>query len=179
MIKTLKVWLKKSQLTKAHNDYSAHVLEKGSMDVENIIDELLNEGLDINRKTALDFITSFNQKTSDLALTGYNVNTGLVNIRPIIKGSLYGGKWNSYINSVSVAITESYDLRHAIAETKVEIVGENGDSVKTDSVTDQNSQNTENKFLNDRSTELRGSNLKNHGDNSACGIAFHTWLFKA
>ena len=179
MIKILKVWLRKSQLTKSTNDYSAQVLVKGSMDMENIIDELINEGMDINRKTALDFITSFNQKTSDLVLTGFKANTGLLNISPIIKGSLYGGKWNSYINSVSVAITENYEFRHAIAETKVEIVEENGDPMKTDSATEQNSQNTENKFLNERSTELRGSYLKNHGDNSACGIAFHTWLFKA
>jgi len=177
MMKILKVWLKKSQLTKATNDYSAQILDKGSMDVENIIDELLNEGLEVNRELALDLIERFNRKSADLVLSGFNVNNGIVNMHPIIKGSLYGGKWNSYINAVGVSVTEGYCLRKAIAETRVEIVGENGEPMKMNLVSDQISQLNETPI--DRNSDLRGSYMKMTAENSACGTAFRTWLFKA
>jgi len=179
MKKILKIWLKKSQLTKATNDYSAQIFDKGSMDVENIIDELLNEGLEVNRELALDLIERFNRKSADLVLSGFSVNNGIVNMRPTIKGSLYGGKWNTYINAVSVSVTEGYSLRKAIAETRVEIVGENGDPMKMENLTDQITQHKDTLYTNDRNSDLRGSYMNVTAENSACGTAFRTWLFKA
>ena len=59
MKKVLNIWLRKNQLTKGHNDYSAEVHTKGHLDAGNIIDELINDGLNINREMALNLITQF------------------------------------------------------------------------------------------------------------------------
>ena len=178
MKKALNVWLKKNQLTKAHKDYSAEVLIKGNLDAGNIIDELISEGLNMNREIALNLITRFNKKTTELLLSGFKLDTGLVNVRPIIKGFIYGGKWNPYINSVSLAFTESYDLRHALAETKVEIVGEHGEPLKTGILSDLNTPHTDKRYYNDHCAELRESNMKFTEDNES-SIIFRKWLFKA
>lgn len=178
MKKVLNVWLKKNQLTKAHNDYSAEVLIKGNLDAGNIVDELISEGLNINRDIALNFITQFNKKTTELALSGFKLDTGLVKILPITKGLIYGRKWSPYINSVSLAFTESFDLRLALTETKVEIVGEYGEPLKIGIVSDLPTPNTKKKYYNDRSIELRESNMKFTEDNES-SIVFRKWLFKA
>ncbi|MFZ4724904.1 MAG: DNA-binding domain-containing protein [Paludibacter sp.] len=179
MIKVLKAWLRKNQHSQEPHDYYAEIIEKGSMNAENIIDELLNEGLEINRASALNIISRFNQKTSDLLLSGYNVNTGLVKMRPIINGSLYAKRWNPNINSISVYITEGYDLLNTIAQTTVQLLTENAE-VKDD----KNRSLSENKLteitLNSKkNTDQIISNQTIAVDNTACGIAFRNWLLKA
>jgi len=127
MKKTLKAWLKKNQLTPDPNDFSASVVSLGSVDVTTIIDELVNEGMEVKRETAVDIVTRFNRKAADLALSGYNVNTGLVYMRSIVKGTFYNKTWNPDVNSVYVSITQGFDLRQAVADTAVEILGEQAD----------------------------------------------------
>ena len=168
MADKLKASLRKNLLTEYSNDYIAQVLEKGSMDMENIIDELLNDGYEINRQMALDLLTKFNNKVSKMVLSGFNVNTGLINMHPVIKGTLKNGKWNSGNNSVSISINESFDLRQAITETKVEVVNENGETI----------------ILNDlkEKTLLKGFKAESNGsnsENSACGTAFRRWLMES
>jgi len=171
MSRKLKASLIKNQLTEYSNDYVVQILEKGSMNIENIIDELLNEGYDINRKMALDIINSFNAKVSDLVLSGFNVNTGLVSIHPVIKGTLNGGKWNPKINTVSVSISESYDLRQAITETLVEVKDDKGEPFIINSP-------TETKQIKGFKIEPESADSSIETDNTACGIAFRKWLFE-
>jgi hypothetical protein len=177
-MKILKVWLKKSQLTKASNDFSAHVIVKGNMNVENIVDELICEGLELDKEAALDVIDRFNQKSADLVLSGFNVNTGLVNMHTIIKGPLYGEKWNQYINSVSVIMKDGYDLHHAITETKVEIMEENGHPLIPDCMNDRITI-SENCYSNDHNKGQKVPNHKIVNENTVGVNAFRTWLFKA
>lgn len=167
----LKASLRKNQLTEYSNDYVAQILEKGSMNIENIIDELLNDGVDLNRKMALDIINSFNAKVSDLVLSGFNVNTGLVSIHPVIKGTLKGGNWNPKINTVSVSISESYDLRQAISETLVEVPDDKGEPFIINSP-------IENKQTKAFKIEPESADSSSETDNTACGIAFRKWLLE-
>ncbi len=171
MSRKLKASLRKNQLTEYSNDYVAQILERGSMNTENIIDELLNDGVELNRKMALDIINSFNAKVSDLVLSGFNVNTGLISIHPVIKGTLNAGKWNSKINTVSVSISESYDLRQAISETLVEVKDDNGESYIINSP-------TEIKKIKGFKIEPESADSSIETDNTACGIAFRKWLFE-
>jgi len=86
MKNVLKAWLRKTQLTIDPTEYNTQVVVKGNMGMSDIVDELLKEGVDMNRAAILDIITRFNRKSADLALSGYNVNNGLVNMRSSIKG---------------------------------------------------------------------------------------------
>lgn len=168
----LKAWLRKNQLTEDPNDYTAQVSSSGSVGVQDVIDELVKEGVELKRETIVDVITRFNRKSADMVLSGYNVNTGLVYMRSIIKGAFYGKTWNPEVNSVYVSITQGLELRNAVAETTVEILGEQADPLEIVSLTDQTTGKTDGTLTKGRNAELKGSYLKIAGDNPSCGISF-------
>jgi hypothetical protein len=66
---------------------SADVID--SVDLRAIVDELVKEGMEIKRETVVDIISRYNRKAAELVVSGYNVNTGLVYMRPVIKGAFY------------------------------------------------------------------------------------------
>ncbi len=123
MKKILRAWLRKNLLTADPGDFMASVVVNGSIDVEAIVDELVREGMELKRETVVDIVTRYNRKAAELVLSGYNVNTGLVYMRPVIKGTFYDKTWNPETNSVYVAINQGIDLRNAVAETTVDILG--------------------------------------------------------
>lgn len=172
MKKTLNAWLKKNLLTDDPKDYSASVQSKGSVGISDIIDELVNEGMEIKRETVIDIISRFNRKAADLVLSGYNVNTGLVYMRPVIKGVFYDKVWNAETNSVYITINQGADLRNAVAETVVEIMGEQSQPMEILSITDSTTGKTDGTLTKGRNVELKGSYLKIAGENSDCGISF-------
>jgi len=133
---------------------------------------LVKEGVELKRETIVDVITRFNRKSADMVLSGYNVNTGLVYMRSIIKGAFYGKTWNPEVNSVYVSITQGLELRNAVAETTVEILGEQADPLEIVSLTDQTTGKTDGTLTKGRNAVLKGSYLKIAGDNPSCGISF-------
>ncbi len=172
MKKTLRAWIRKNQLTEDPNDYMASVAVNGSIGINAIVDELQNEGMELKRETVIDIISRFNRKAADMVLSGYNVNTGLVYMRPVIKGVFYDKIWNPETNSVYIAINQGMDLRNAVAETVVEIMGEQADPLEILSLTDTTTGKTDGTLTKGRNAELKGSYLKIAGDNPDCGIAF-------
>ena len=133
---------------------------------------MVKEGVELKRETIVDVITRFNRKSADMVLSGYNVNTGLVYMRSIIKGAFYGKTWNPDVNSVYVSITQGMELRNAVAETTVEILGEQADPLEIVSLTDQTTGKTDGTLTKGRNAVLKGSYLKIAGDNPSCGISF-------
>ena len=157
MSKVLKAWIRKNLLTEDPNDYTAVVSINGSVGLKEIVDELVNEGMEVKRETVIDIVTRFNRKTAELVVSGYNVNTGLVYMRPIVKGAFYGKTWNALTNPVYVAINQGADLRVAIAETTVEILSEQSDPIEILSLTDTTTGKTDGTLTKGRNAELKGS----------------------
>lgn len=174
----LKAWLRRNQLAIDPTEYNAQVIVKGNLGVADILDELIKDGVEINKEAMLDILTRFNQKSADLVLSGYNVNTGLVNMRSTIKGPLFGGKWNPNVNWVDVAVSQGKDLYDAIAETTVEIMGEKEEPVDRYNLSGQSINSIDNSQQKVRSVEMNGSQLQIVGE-PACGIAFRRWLCKS
>lgn len=168
----LKAWLRKNQLTTDPNDYTATVAGNGSVGIEDIVDEIIKEGTELKRDTIINIVNRFNDKAAALVVSGYNVNTGLVYMRPIIKGVFYNKTWNPEVHSLYVGITQGADLREAIAETNVEILGEQSDPMEILSITDQTTGKTDGNLTKGRNAELKGSYLKIAGNNADCGITF-------
>ncbi len=179
MKKTLKAWIRKNQLTEDPNDYMASVVVNGSIGINAIVDELQNEGMELKRETVIDIISRFNRKAADMVLSGYNVNTGLVYMRPVIKGVFYDKIWNPETNSVYIAINQGMDLRNAVAETVVEIMGEQADPLEIFSLTDTTTGKTDGTLTPGRNAELKGSYLKIAGENPDCGITFRNTATQA
>lgn len=172
MKKVLKAWLRKNQLTADPNDYMASADVIDSIDLSAIVDELVKEGMEIKRETVVDIISRYNRKAAELVVSGYNVNTGLVYMRPVIKGAFYDKVWNPETHSVYVAINQGMDLRNAIAETTVEILGIQSDPLEILSLTDSTTGKTDGTLTKGRNAELKGSYLKIVGENADCGVSF-------
>ncbi|MGC3979167.1 MAG: DUF4469 domain-containing protein [Paludibacteraceae bacterium] len=146
---------------------------KGSITLAHIVDELQNEGMEIKRETAIDIITRFNRKAADMVLSGYNVNTGLVYMRPIVKGAFYDKTWKSETNPVYIAINQGLDLRTAVAENHPwQYLCGQADPIEILSLTDSTTGAADGTLTPGRNAELKGSYLKIAGDNPNCGVAF-------
>jgi hypothetical protein len=172
MAKKLNAWLRKNHLTADANDFVAVPVTIGSAGIDEIADELVREGLELKRETVIDVITRFNRKTAEMAVGGYNVSNGLVHIRPSIKGAFYGKAWNPEVNSLVASISPGAALRTAIAETEVEILGEQPDMIEILSLTDTGTGKTDGTLTKGRNAEIKGSYLKIAGDDPSCGITF-------
>jgi hypothetical protein len=175
----LKAWIRKNLLTEDPNDYTATVVVNGSITMQDIVKELANEGMEVKTETAIDILTRFNRKTAELVLSGYNVNTGLVYMRPAIKGVFYGKTWDPAAHSVYVSINQGADLREAVSETQVVILGEQSDPIEILSLTDTFTGKTDGSLTKGRNAEIKGSYLKIDGDNVACGITFRNTATQA
>lgn len=168
----LNAWLRPNHLTEDKSDYMAAPVTNGSLTIADIVKDLQREGMEIKAETAIDIITRFNRKAAERVLGGYNVNTGLVYMRPVIKGVFYDRTWNPKTNSVYVAMNQGMELRKAVAETTVEILGEQADFITVYSITDNTTGATDGTLTKGRNAELKGSYLKVVGDDPAVGITF-------
>jgi hypothetical protein len=172
MNNVLKAWIRKNNLTEDPNDYTAVVSTNRSVGVKEIVDELVNEGMEIKRETVVDIITRFNRKSAEMVVSGHNVNTGLVYMRPIITGVFYDKTWSAEKNPVYITINQGVDLRAAIASTTVEILSIQPDPIEIFSLTDKTTGKTDGTLTKGRNAELKGSYLKIVGENPDCGISF-------
>lgn len=168
----LNAWLRPNLLTSDKSDYMAVPVTNGSLTVADIVKLLQAEGMEIKAETATDIITRFNRKAAECVTGGFCVNTGLVYMRPVIKGVFYDRTWDDARNSVYVAMNQGAELRRAIAETKVEILGEQADMIAIYTLTDMTTGKTDGSLTRGRNAELKGSYLKITGDDPAVGITF-------
>ncbi|MDD4993152.1 MAG: DNA-binding domain-containing protein [Paludibacter sp.] len=178
MKNVLKAWLIKNRLTKNSTELYAQVSSEGKVGVTEIVDEIMKDGLDINREQVLDIINRFNQKSAEMVVTGHNVNTGLVRMRPIIKGSFYNHDWNPNINWIDVTLMHGSVLSAAISNTTVQIIGEQVGVAEGAFVSEPTSQLIARDLHANVTRTMEKS--ENEIDNiPACGIAFRQWLFKS
>ncbi|MDY3521468.1 DNA-binding domain-containing protein [Riemerella anatipestifer] len=170
---TLKAWLRPNLLTKDDpNDFVAVPLLGGSLGITEIIEALKKEGMEIQTETAVDIITRFNRKASELVLNGYSVNTGLVYMRPAIKGVFYDKTWDKEKHSVYVNVNQGTDLRKAANDTKVEILGEQSSPMSVFSITDKATGKADGTLTKGKNAEIKGTYIKIDGDSPKNGIVF-------
>ena len=82
------------------------------------------EDTGLRPETIEHVVKLYNRVVSDLILSGYSVNTGLYHAVAQLRGVIDGGKWNPEKNSVYVSFTQDKELREAIAQTSISILGE-------------------------------------------------------
>jgi hypothetical protein len=136
-----------------------------SLSLNDIVDEMIKEGASVDKNTILAVIEQFNRKTADLSLSGNSVNTGLLTLRPIVKGPFFDGK---YIPDI--VILQSSELRQAISETTVEIINK-------DEVAERESEISRTEDL--KKEDSGNSYLGVSTDDPACGAAFRAWLYRS
>ena len=172
MFRKLHAWLIRTHLTDNPSDFGAIVNSNGHVGIVDIVDMLVEVGMEIKRETAIDIINRFNRKAVDLILTGYNVKTGLVNLHATIRGLFHGKTWDSERNRVHIAILAGLILRNAMKEVEVEILGEHPASIALFNITDLSTKKTDGSVTRGFNAELHGTCIKILGDDPAVGV----WL---
>lgn len=133
--------------------------------LEDVVDEMISEGLNIDKQTVLSLIEKFNTKTTNLVLSGNIVETGLLTMRPIVKGPYNDEKYQP-----DVLVLQGMELREAISETKVDILNKSEfeDKQCNINLNNEESENT-----------VKNGYLGVSQDYPACGHAFRAWLFRS
>lgn len=168
----LNAMLRLNTLTDDKTDFVGVPITNGSLNLVNIVTDLVAEGMEIKAETAIDIITRFNRKAAERVLSGYNVNTGLVYMRPVIKGVFRDRTWNPAAHSVYVAMNQGLELRKAVGETVVTILGEQTEPIAIYSLTDTTTGATDGTLSKGRNAEVKGSYLKIAGSDPTVGITF-------
>ncbi len=168
----IKAKFKKNPLSMDPNDFYAQVVLSGKFGVLEIIDAVLAENTSVNKDVAIEIISAFNKKIVELVVSGNQVNSGLVTVTPIIKGSLNNKMWNPLVNRVDANISQGLELSRALIETNIELQEEHGGIRE---VIDQTINITDKKLIEKNNSELDMLNINSQKE-PPCGIAFRRWL---
>lgn len=127
---TLKGWLVDNAVTVDNKEDKILMLESaGSLTLEDILSEMKKEDTGLREETIEHAVKLYHRVLSDLILSGYSMNTGLFRAVPQFRGVVDGGQWDQKKNSIYVSFTQDKDLREAIAQTSVNILGEKRDAM--------------------------------------------------
>lgn len=124
MLNTLKGWLVDNTITTENKEDKILVLESaGNVDINKVYDEMQGQDTGLRRETIVHVVSLYHRMVADLVLNGYNVNTGLFRAVPQFQGVIEDGRWDAEKNSVYVTFIQDKQIREAIAQTEVKILG--------------------------------------------------------
>lgn len=168
----LRAWLKPNHLTADTSDYTAVPDTLGGVGMEQIIADMQFQGVELQKETIIDIVNRFNRLAAQRVTEGYTVNTGLVNMRPMIKGVFHGTAVDPEKHRVYISITQGIDLRKAVSGTQIAIQGVMSDIIAIHSVTDAFTGKRDGSLTKGRNAEIRGAFIKVVGDGVGVGVAF-------
>ena len=154
----------------SQNDKIFVLVPTGTADKQRVISEImaLNPGLE---REIVEAVINYEQRVvKKLLLTGYRVNTGLYSAVASLKGLVDGRAWNPETNSIYISMTQGADLREAIGQTGINIIGEKGDSMYVSGGQDTATRAPGFTATAGRNYTLTGSKLKVMGTHEKVGI---------
>jgi hypothetical protein len=135
-----KVWLRPNVLTKGvENDYVAEVSTFGKTLRNEDIAQLIKEiGSELQYETLLDALNRADRLRCQKVQQGYSVRTGLCQVSPRVTGSWQGSgaHYDEAAHRISCDLIASTDLRNALTEVGVEVLGAKHSSAYINLVTD-------------------------------------------
>jgi hypothetical protein len=166
----LKALLRRNELTPNPNDYTAVVSSAGKIDKSGLIDAVMDEGIEIKRETVEDVVNRYNRVAARFAVSGWNVDTGLIYLRAIITGIFFGRKFDPEKNGVYVSATQGIAIRKELADMEVEVIGEIPDMLNIYRVINLQTKVADSTLTRGRNAEIEGSHIKITGDDDSIGV---------
>lgn len=144
------------------------VQSQGTADIERLIDEIKEINLGLEQETVRMILALCNRAVIKLLLSGYRLNTGLFILELFCKGVTYDKAWHPDVNSLQIRLRPTKELREALNNTAINIVGE---STSAMSVTGAESALGVGYCVKaGRAFTLYGKNIKVVGDEPSVGI---------
>lgn len=163
------VKLQDNTVTVNNSDDKIFVVQsQGTADIERLIDEIkeINPGLE--QETIRMILALCNRAVVKLIFSGYRLNTGLFILELFCKGVTYDKAWHPDVNSLQIRLRPIKELREALNNTTINIVGE---STSAMSVTGAESAlGVGYRVKAGRAFTLYGKNIKVVGDEPSVGI---------
>lgn len=144
----------------------------GPADQERILAEMKAEDSGLRPETILHVFELEKRVIKRLLMTGYNVNTGLYHASVDFRGLVEGGQWNPETNSIVVNFNVGAELREAIKNTTVNIIGNKEAAISVSGVQDVATRATDASATPGRAFTLSGKNIRLSGDDPTVGLAF-------
>ncbi|MDD2952156.1 MAG: DNA-binding domain-containing protein [Parabacteroides sp.] len=171
MKNTLKGWLVDNSVTADNKEDKILLLHSaGNASLYDVIDDMIDEATGLKRETITHVVALYHRVVARLLLNGYNVNTGLYRGVAQFTGVVEKGQWNPEKNSVYVSLTQDKEMREAIKDTVVEILGEKSNVMYILGVEDKKTGLTDGTATPGRNFFVRGAMLKIVGEDPACGV---------
>ena len=142
----------------------------GNADENRIIAELKAEDSGLREETIRHVFDLQKRVIKRLLMTGVSVNTGLYYASVSFRGIIENSTWNPAKNSIVVNFNVGADLREAIKQTTVGIIGEKGSAMYIGSVQDTSTRALDASATAGRAFTLTGSKLKVVGTAPSVGI---------
>lgn len=172
MKRVLKIWLADNTLTTDDKNDKVPVLDSaGKLELQDVIQRMLSEDTGLRKETLDHSVHLYNRVLLDLLLNGYSVNTGLFRAVAQPTGIVEGGQWDKEKNGIYVVFTQGKDLREAIDEASVEILGEKANVMYILDVVDKKSGRKDGSATAGHNLLVNGAMLKVVGDNEANGVS--------
>lgn len=142
----------------------------GSANEARIIAEMKAEDSGLREETIQHVFELEKRVIKRLLMSGYLVNTGLYHASVSFRGIVEGSQWNSAKNSIVVNFNVGADLREAIKQTTVSIIGEKGAAMYVAGVQDVSTRAQDASATPGRAFTLTGGQLKVVGTDASVGI---------
>ena len=149
----------------------------GSANEARIIAEMKAEDSGLREETIKHVFELEKRVIKRLLMSGYSVNTGLYYASVSFRGIVENSQWNPAKNSIVVNFNVGADLRQAIKNTTVGIIGEKGSAMFVTGVQDAATRAQDASATAGRAFTLTGGKLKIAGTDPSVGITL-TDLFR-
>ena len=171
MPNVIKAWLADNTVTTDDKKDKIFLVETGqTYEFDDVINEMHNEETGLRIETISHVVKLFIRVVIRLLLNGNKVNVNLFYAVAKLRGVAEKGQWNPLKNSIYVLLTQGAELRKAIEETKVEILGEKSNVMYILEVEDRDTAMTDGTITPGRNAFIRGASLKVVGDDPSVGI---------
>ena len=145
-------------------------VSNGSADEERIIAEMKAEDSGLREETIRHVFDLEKRVTKRLLMSGVSVNTGLYYASVSFHGVIESSAWNPAKNSIVVNFNVGADLREAIKNTVVNIIGAKGSAMYIAGVQDISTRALDSSATAGRAFTLKGAMLKVTGTDDSVGI---------
>lgn len=153
-------------------DVLAVPVSLGPADEERILAEMRAEDSGLRPETILHVFELEKRVIKRLLMTGYNVNTGLYHASVGLRGVVKNSQWNPDENEIVVNFNVGVDLREAIKDTIVNIIGSKAPAISVTGVQDTATKADNASATAGRAFTLTGQNIRIVGEDPAVGLVF-------
>ena len=151
-------------------DVYAVPASKEPADEERILAEMKAEDTGLRRETLLHVFELQKRVIKRLLLSGHAVNTGLYHASVAFRGLVKNSQWNPDENEIVINFNPGADLREAVRQTQVNILGPKPAGISVTGVQDVATKADNASATAGRAFTLTGRNIRIAGDDPAVGL---------